>query len=72
MVNGIQVTVDNVADCALRCIHPDRGAIAQHRQHAIAAYCHALGLVKLHTVVAQAALAETQTGALAFFNDKSS
>jgi len=72
VVDRIKVAIDDVANAALARIHTDGGAIAQHRQHAVAAYCHAFGLVELHTVMAQAALAEAQARAFALFDDESS
>ncbi|MNJ29439.1 hypothetical protein D3C77_240060 [compost metagenome] len=72
VVDGIQIAVDDIADAALAGIDADRGAITQYRQHAVAAHRHALGLIELHTIVTQAALAETQAGLLAFFDDESS
>ncbi len=72
VVDRIKVAIDDVANAALARVHTDGGAIAQHRQHAVAAYCHAFGLVELHTVMAQAALAEAQARAFALFDDESS
>lgn len=71
VVDGIQITIHDIADPALARIHPHRRP-AQHRQHAVAAYRHTLGLVELHTVMPQAALAEPQAGFLAFLDDESS
>lgn len=72
VIDGIQVAIDDVANAALARIHPNRRAVAQHRQHTVATHCHAFGLVELHTVVAKAALAEPQAGLLAFLDDESS
>ena len=70
VIDRIQITVDDLIEHALACIDANRCPIAQHRQHAVAAHCHALCLVKLHAIVAQAALAKTQPGTLALFNGK--
>src|SRR5471032_254728 len=72
MVDRIEVAVDDVTNGALASIHAHCGAVAQHWQHAVAAYSHAFGLVELHTIVTQTAFAEAQAGALAFFDDESS
>ncbi|MNH20764.1 hypothetical protein D3C79_805510 [compost metagenome] len=72
VVDRVEVAIDDVANTTLTGIDPHRGAITQHRQHTVAAHRDALGLVELHAVVAQAALAETQAGLLAFFDDESS
>lgn len=72
VVDRIEVAIDDVANGAFAGIDPDRGAIAQHRQHTIAPHRDALGLIELHAVVPQAALAEAQAGALAFLDDESS
>ncbi len=72
VVDGVEVAIDDVADRAFAGIDPDRGPIAQHRQHAVAPHRDALGLIELHAVVPQAALAEAQAGALAFLDDESS
>lgn len=72
VVDRIEVAIDDVANAAFARIHTNSGAIAQHRQHAVAAYRHTFGLVELHTVMAQAALAEPQARALALFDDESS
>lgn len=72
VVDRIQVAINDVANAALARVHTDGGAITQHRQHAVAAYGHAFGLIELHTVMAQAALAEAQTRAFALFDDESS
>ena len=60
VVDRIKVAIDDVADPAFSRVDPDRGTVAQHRQHAVAPHRHAFGLVELHTVMAQAALAEAQ------------
>lgn len=72
VVDRIKVAINDVADPAFAGIDADRGAVAQHRQHAVAPYCHAFGLIELHTVMAQTALAEAQARALALFDDESS
>lgn len=72
VVDGVEVAIDDVADGALARVDPNRRAITQYRQHAVAAHGHTLGLVELHAVVAQAALAEAQAGLLAFLDDESS
>src|SRR5690606_3561725 len=72
VIDGIEVTIDDVANRALAGVDPDRSAIAQHWQHAVATHGHTFGLVELHAVVAQATLAEAQPCPLAFLDDKSS
>ena len=72
VVNRVKVAIDDIADPALAGINADGGAITQYRQHTVAAHRHAFGLIELHTVMAQAALAEAQAGALALFDDESS
>ncbi|CNK68255.1 Uncharacterised protein [Mycobacterium tuberculosis] len=72
VIDCVQVAIDDIANAALAGIHPNRRAITQYRQHTIATYGHTLGLVKLHTVMPQAALAESQAGLLAFLDDESS
>ncbi len=72
VIDGIQVAINDVANPALARIHANGGAIAQHRQHTVAAHGHAFGLIELHTVMAQAALAEAQARAFAFFDNESS
>lgn len=72
MVDRIQVAIDDIADGTLAGIDPDRCTIAQHRQHTVAPHRDAFGLIELHAVVPQAALAEAQAGALALLDDESS
>ncbi|MNN42660.1 hypothetical protein D3C81_1568560 [compost metagenome] len=72
MIDCIKVAVNDIANAALAGIDPDRGAVAQHRQHAVAPHCHAFGLVELHAVMAQAPLAEAQARALALLDNESS
>lgn len=72
VIDGIQVAIHDIANAALAGIHPYRGAVAQYRQHTVATYRHAFGLVELHTIMPQAALAEPQAGLLAFLDDESS
>ncbi|MNG03355.1 hypothetical protein D3C84_864330 [compost metagenome] len=72
VVDRIKVAIDDIADPALAGIDPYGGAVTQYRQHAVTTHRHAFGLVELHTVMAQAALAEAQARALAFFDDESS
>ncbi|MNP38162.1 hypothetical protein D3C76_1316560 [compost metagenome] len=72
VIDGVQVAIDDIADATLAGVDAHRGAIAQHRQHAVATHGDAFGLVELHAVVTQAALAEAQAGLLAFFDDESS
>ncbi|MCY1250265.1 hypothetical protein D9M72_638840 [compost metagenome] len=72
MIDGIEVAIDDIANPTLAGVDAHRGTVAQHRQHAVAAHRHAFGLVELHAVMPQAALAEAQAGALALFDDESS
>ena len=72
VIDCIEVAINDVADPTFARVHADGCAVTQHRQHAVAAYRHAFGLIELHTVMAQAALAETQARAFALFDDESS
>ena len=72
VVDGVEVAINDVANPALAGVNPNRGTVAQYRQHAVTTHGHAFGLVELHTVMAQAALAKAQAGAFALFDDESS
>lgn len=60
VVDRIKVAINDVANTAFSRVDPNRGTVAQHRQHAVAPHRHAFGLIELHAVMAQAALAEAQ------------
>ncbi|MNH23670.1 hypothetical protein D3C79_835770 [compost metagenome] len=72
VVDGVEITIDDVTDRTLAGVYPDRRPVAQYRQHAVAANGHALGLIELHTIMAQAAFAKAQASTLAFLDDESS
>ena len=72
VVDRIKVAIDDVANPALAGIDTNRGTVTQDRQHAVAAHGDAFGLVELHPVVAQAALAKAQARAFALFDNESS
>ena len=72
VIDCIKVAVNDIANPALAGIDPDRRSVTQYRQHAVAPHCHALSLIELNAVMAQATFAEAQARALAFFDDESS
>jgi len=47
VIDRIKVAINDVANPALAGIDPDRGPVAQHRQHAVTTHGHAFCLVPL-------------------------